>query len=575
MNDYNIKKLYEEMELELISSMKRNLKRHLKEENDVGFEFTQWQAEKLKELKRYKRENKDIIGSYTNGLDKKVSEHLQNELKQGSIDAIKQYNKLHPDNTKKINKTLNKSFFQTNDRKVNALIKVVNNDLETANTSALRMVNDQYRQVIHKSAFFVGNGAMTEQQAIDMANKDFLSRGINSIEYKDGKRVNIASYSQMAVRTASLRAHLMGEGDFRKSIGKTLVKVTTHGGACKICTAWQGKVLVDDIYSGGKPDGKHQLLSEAMKQGFLHPNCRHGITTYYPELEDVLYETDEQGLSDEERNQLLYLERQERKTQRLNLGSIDDDNRNNYKKFNQVYKDKERQIFIDKWKINNVFINDLDIDVIKEIDKSVSYNFDKYPELKKQIKGIGSIQSRNKNKLDEIQNFYRNILELNNPNMNKEIIEKYSYIYAKKELPRAGKNIYAISQYSKTDVHKLNGIYIHNKYGGDYQKFIKCIERDVKLKWHPEGTGSIKGIIDHEIGHQLDSLLNLKNNSDIINLKKNLTRYEINNGLSRYANKNIVEFIAEAYSEYVNNENCRDIAMKVGKIIDKEYKKLF
>lgn len=575
MNDYNIKKLYEEMELELISSMKRNLKRHLKEENDVGFEFTQWQAEKLKELKRYQRENKDIIGSYTNGLDKKVSEHLQNELKQGSIDAIKQYNKLHPDNTKKINKTLNKSFFQTNDRKVNALIKVVNNDLETANTSALRMVNDQYRQVIHKSAFFVGNGAMTEQQAIDMANKDFLSRGINSIEYKDGKRVNIASYSQMAVRTASLRAHLMGEGDFRKSIGKTLVKVTTHGGACKICTAWQGKVLVDDIYSGGKPDGKHQLLSEAMKQGFLHPNCRHGITTYYPELEDVLYETDEQGLSDEERNQLLYLERQERKTQRLNLGSIDDDNRNNYKKFNQVYKDKERQIFIDKWKINNVFINDLDIDVIKEIDKSVSYNFDKYPELKKQIKGIGSIQSRNKNKLDEIQNFYRNILELNNPNMNKEIIEKYSYIYAKKELPRAGKNIYAISQYSKTDVHKLNGIYIHNKYGGDYQKFIKCIERDVKLKWHPEGTGSIKGIIDHEIGHQLDSLLNLKNNSDIINLKKNLTRYEINNGLSRYANKNIVEFIAEAYSEYVNNENCRDIAMKVGKIIDKEYKKLF
>ena len=378
MNDYNIKKLYEEMELELISSMKRNLKRHLKEENDVGFEFTQWQAEKLKELKRYQRENKDIIGSYTNGLDKKVSEHLQNELKQGSIDAIKQYNKLHPDNTKKINKTLNKSFFQTNDRKVNALIKVVNNDLETANTSALRMVNDQYRQVIHKSAFFVGNGAMTEQQAIDMANKDFLSRGINSIEYKDGKRVNIASYSQMAVRTASLRAHLMGEGDFRKSIGKTLVKVTTHGGACKICTAWQGKVLVDDIYSGGKPDGKHQLLSEAMKQGFLHPNCRHGITTYYPELEDVLYETDEQGLSDEERNQLLYLERQERKTQRLNLGSIDDDNRNNYKKFNQVYKDKERQIFIDKWKINNVFINDLDIDVIKEIDKSVSYNFDKY-----------------------------------------------------------------------------------------------------------------------------------------------------------------------------------------------------
>ena len=89
---------------------------------------------------------------------------MQYELKQGSIDAIKQYNKalgkdLKPD------KIMNKSFFKTNDKKVKALIKVVNNDLKTANTSALRMVNDQYRQIIHKSAFFVGNGVFTEKQA--------------------------------------------------------------------------------------------------------------------------------------------------------------------------------------------------------------------------------------------------------------------------------------------------------------------------------------------------------------------------------------------------------------------------
>ena len=303
MNDYNIKQLYEEMELHLISSMKRNLNRHLKDEKKVGFQFTQWQAEKLKELKRYQRENQKIISGYTKGLDKEISKHLKEELKQGSIEAINQYNATHE---KKISKVLNKSFFQTNDRKVNALINVVNNDLKTANTSALRMVNDQYRQVIHKSAFFVGNGVMTEKQAIDMANKDFLSRGITCIEYSDGRKVNIKSYSEMAVRTASLRAHLMGEGAFRKSIGKTLVKVTTHGGACKICKDWQGKVLVDDVYSGGKPDGKHILLSEAMMQGFLHPNCRHGITTYYPELEGVKYDEEETDIAEELQEKINY-----------------------------------------------------------------------------------------------------------------------------------------------------------------------------------------------------------------------------------------------------------------------------
>ncbi len=349
MNDYNIKKLYEDMEIELISSMKRNYKRHLKEEKDTGFEYSQWQSEKLKELKRYQRENKDIIGGYTKGLSDEVSQHLKRELKQGSINAINQYNKVMGKNLKP-NKIMNHSFFRTNDRKVNALIKVVNNDLKTANTAVLRMANDQYRQVIHKSAFFVANGVFTEKQAarmatkeltelqktklaIDEANKDFLSRGFNCIEYKNGRRVNIASYSQMAVRTASLRAQLMGEGDFRKSIGRVLVQSTSHGGACPICQKWENKIFIDDVYSGGtKKDGKYMLLSEAMKQGFLHPSCRHGLTTYYPEVDDIEDYTDEEyendinwinnRIDEINNNELNYIDRNIKRFDRLEKGSI-------------------------------------------------------------------------------------------------------------------------------------------------------------------------------------------------------------------------------------------------------------
>lgn len=348
MNDYNVKKLYEDMEMELISSMKRNYQRHLKEEKKTGFKYSQWQAEKIKELKRYQKENKNIIGGYTNGLSKEISKHMKEEVKQGSINAINQYNKI-TGNKLKPSKIMNHSFFKTNDRKVNALIKVVNNDLKTANTAVLRMANDQYRQVIHKSAFYVANGVFTEQQAanmatkeltelqktklaIDEANKDFLNRGFNCIEYKDGRRVNIASYSQMAVRTANLRAQLMGEGDFRKSIGRTLVQATSHGGACPICQKWEKHIFVDDVYSGGKADGKHTLLSEAMKQGFLHPNCRHGLTTYYPEVEDIEDYTDEEYKKDVEwinsrineitDGKLNYIDRNIKRFDRLENGSI-------------------------------------------------------------------------------------------------------------------------------------------------------------------------------------------------------------------------------------------------------------
>ena len=37
MNDYKIKQLYEKMEMEIISSMKRNYQRHLNEEAKTGF----------------------------------------------------------------------------------------------------------------------------------------------------------------------------------------------------------------------------------------------------------------------------------------------------------------------------------------------------------------------------------------------------------------------------------------------------------------------------------------------------------------------------------------------------------
>ena len=64
-NDYNIGEIYQQMELHLIESMKRNLSRHVKEENKEGFKWEQWQALKLKELKRYQRQNVDIIGYYS------------------------------------------------------------------------------------------------------------------------------------------------------------------------------------------------------------------------------------------------------------------------------------------------------------------------------------------------------------------------------------------------------------------------------------------------------------------------------------------------------------------------------
>ena len=137
------------------------------------------------------------------------------------------------------------------------------------------MANDQYRQIIYKAQVFANTGAGTVKQAIDMASKDFLARGFNCIEYKNGTKHNIADYCDMVIRTANKRANLMGEGEMRK-LGNSLVYVSKHGGACDKCTQWEGRVYIDDVWAGGteilnKDSSKnYPLLSQAIEGGLFH-----------------------------------------------------------------------------------------------------------------------------------------------------------------------------------------------------------------------------------------------------------------------------------------------------------------
>lgn len=229
-----------------------------------------------------------------------------------------------------------KNFFGVNENKLEALIKTVNNDLNKAQYSVLRKMDDVYRQTIFKSHMYLQNGAKTLNQAIDMATKDFLDKGINSIEYKNGARVNIASYAEMCLRTASHRATLLGEGKKRDEYGIHLIVVSAHGNTCKMCEPWQGIILIDDIFSHPSKEyieenkKKYKLLSEAVESGLLHPNCRHTLTTYFPGITrlPVVPDGKEAIKVYEAEQKQRALERQIRKWKRIEAGSVDAKNVN-------------------------------------------------------------------------------------------------------------------------------------------------------------------------------------------------------------------------------------------------------
>lgn len=353
--DKEIAQIYRDMELYLIESMQRNLTRHLAEEAKTGLSYPQWQAEKLKELKRYQRENQRIIRSHTRGLSDKVAEHMKLELRQGSKHEFKRYKQALGKGYKPA-KVMKDSFFKVNDRKVSSMINALQNDLGVANTAVLRMMNDTYRQTIFRAGMYASNGVMTETQAYDMAVKDFLMRGINCIEYRDGRRVNIADYASMAVRTANQRAYMVGEGEFRKSIGETLVIISHHATACKLCKPFERKVLIDDVYSGGKPeDGDYMLLSQAMKLGLFHPRCRHGLGTYYPELEDINHYNDEENdVSDYGRYDRAHIENMVQRYKRLTVGSVDPENVAMYRAKLEEWKQKISPGSVEKTKKDGI-----------------------------------------------------------------------------------------------------------------------------------------------------------------------------------------------------------------------------
>lgn len=366
---YDITGAFQDIEMELIKSMKRTMKRHIGEEMQEGINWSQWQAEMLNGLAQYKEENRDKLPNYFSTINDEIDEAIRQAYASGEseqeielLEAIKNGYKV--DKAGKGTNSMQGAFFKVNDEKLNALIKSTTQDMQRAESAILRMTDDVYRQTIFKAQMFYNTGASTLWKAVDMATKDFLSAGINCVEYKNGARVNIASYSEMALRTANKRANLMGSANKRMEYGLHTVKVSSHNSACPMCIQWQGKVYYDDVYGsvmvqeklGIAGFKKYPLLSEAVKGGMFHPNCKNGCSTYYEginqEPKEPTKEEKEEMLRryNLEQEQRL-CERNIRKYKRLESGSLDADNVAHY-------ADKRKQ-----WthKYNELIINNTDV----------------------------------------------------------------------------------------------------------------------------------------------------------------------------------------------------------------------
>lgn len=502
-NEYDIKTIMEEIEQELITRMKRTLWSHKEDEKTKGFNWPQWQALKIKQFEEYKIGNRELFNEKTKGLNKYIYKHIKHQFKEGASKTNKEA--LKSGIIKKGDSQMGGSFFGLNHRKLDALIKSTKEDMSDVKYATLRMANDQYRQIIYKAQVYANTGAGTVKQAIDMATKDFLARGFNCIEYKDGRRVNIADYCDMAIRTANKRANLMGEGAMRKKIGNPLVYISKHGGACDKCTPWEGRVYIDDVWSGGKAeDGKYPLLSIAIAGGLFHPRCQHGASTYYEGINDEPEEVTQTEQNHNENDKYTqYLQQKQKQYERMANGSLYSENIEKYQnKANELKKQIESSKIENNWKdfktmdeakeyVYNKY-KDSDIDKIKNVE-SINVTFKQLDKLQIQYPLNNEIFIRNKTMSSAAANGNYKGININTSYFNKA---NRKALFGDNWIESLNKQIEDLKQYLGNMKYKQKPI----------EKGIKRLEEQKKFKCYSisgsySDLESIKATISHEYGH--------------------------------------------------------------------------
>ena len=307
----DIARIFEEIELRLIASLKRNLSRHKAEEEKEGFEWSAWQAEKLNNIDNFRKDNVQIADEYVDVIDDGTRQLMTDQFHEGEHTAEQSVIDVsesgvnvpdvpaQPQPPEAPTAIPDDHFFGVNKPKMDKLMEDVTTLEKTALTAAVRNMDDVYRTTLNKVQLMMGTGSITLNEAIDLATRDFLDKGINCIVYADGRRVNIADYVRMALRTTSTRATLQGAAKRFAELGYDTVLISQYGGCSETCEPYQGKVYIDDVFTiwNGEKSGDFgksnycdkwfMLLSVAIRGGLFHPNCRHTMGQYIEGLTKI------------------------------------------------------------------------------------------------------------------------------------------------------------------------------------------------------------------------------------------------------------------------------------------------
>lgn len=275
-------KLYSEAEQVMLEKMAKGL---IADSYDKD-----WYAKKMAEIETMRK----AIASELKRLERDSKDMRDDYIEDAYNGAVDDFNR---DNGQYLTKT-----GSTPEARMNAITRLIQEQdvrFNALNSAILRDTQDEYRSIIGKAVAMQATGVITTQEATRKALSDFAERGITGFTDKAGRKWEMDSYAEMAVRTGMMNARVEAYKDEMKAHDEHLVIISDHQDTCPLCAEYERAILSVDGWDLNDPecDG---LLDDAVAGGLFHPNCLHSMTVYVKGLTDKSSGKSRQGYTKEQ-----------------------------------------------------------------------------------------------------------------------------------------------------------------------------------------------------------------------------------------------------------------------------------
>lgn len=260
-----VRDLYLGAERTLLDRVARRLAR--------GLDGPRWAEQKLAEVQDLRREMNHELQQLRAAGDELAPELIGQAYEAGDQAAVRELAEVFSA------RAVRAAFGVTHEAAVGALARALSGQLASTHQAILRSTQDSYRQVIGEAAGPAVSGARTRREAAQAALNRFADRGITGFVDRSGRHWDLASYAEMATRTAVGRAHVQGHADRLRANDRDLVIVSDSPEECARCRPWEGRVLSLSGRTAGYP-----TLGRAQAAGLQHPSCTHSTGLYVPGL---------------------------------------------------------------------------------------------------------------------------------------------------------------------------------------------------------------------------------------------------------------------------------------------------